>query len=121
MMDIGVARPKRAGAGNDQHRHRIQQSMRQTRLRSQINAHSRPLTIATLTTVGTKVAGHHIGGALDGRSTALRLGYQSERCAPTAYPPRRDPLASPRPPEPLIVPPVTRSPAWFSQPATIHR
>jgi hypothetical protein len=68
----GVARPKRAGAGDDQHRHRIDEAVGPARLRVR-RTPSQKVRSAMATTPSTNQPATTVGHALHGRARALGL------------------------------------------------
>jgi len=73
ITDMGVARPQRAGASNDEHRHRVDQGIGQSRLGS-TSAHTTKVTSRRdQPPVGTNHADTRVSHPLNGRAAALGL------------------------------------------------
>ena len=77
MIDVGVAKPERARAGDDQDRHRVEQREVEGRLGpGEQPDHERQRRQADHD--GDEHAGHGIGEPLDRRPRALRLGHEAD-------------------------------------------
>ncbi len=87
----GRRQAQRAGARDDQHRHRIDQRVRQARLRSGQRPH-REGDRGCAHHDGHKVAGHYVGELLNRRAAALRLGNHAHDLRQQRL--RADPLRS---------------------------
>ena len=89
MIDIGVARPERARAGDDQHRDRVDQRVRQPRLRTDDRPDDEGRRPRRRSRPARSTPDDHVGQPLDRRAAALRLGRPSRRSAPAACRRRR--------------------------------
>ena len=76
--------PERARAGDDQHRDRVDQRVRQPRLRADQRPDDERQRRRPPITAGTKQRGDPVGQPLDRRAAALRLGDHARRSAPAA-------------------------------------
>ena len=114
MIDIGVARPERARAGDDQHRHGRDQRHRQNAAPGpNISPGDEGQRRRRAMTTGTNQPDDLVGQALDRRADALRLRPPSARSATAAC---RAPTFSARmtkPPVWLSVPPMTLAPDFL--------
>jgi hypothetical protein len=108
----GRGQAQRTRAGDDQHRNRVDEGMREPGLGAQPHPETKVST-ETASTRGTKMAATLSARPLNRRAAALRLGYHVYDLPEQVSLPTRSARMT-KLPVPLTVPPVTLSPTAFS-------